>query len=165
MGHGCIEVDHILYVKSQAPGELKAIAREIGAFNKELSHQGYLLIGPGRWGSSDPSLGIPVDTGQITGARVIVELPFLDRSVEPSVGSHFFHELTSLRIGYLYVPREGFLDWDWLRAQKPRAQSESVCHIALSEPLQVLLDGRRRQGVVVKGRTSSGAGVELGADR
>lgn len=150
MGHGCIEVRHVLYVKSQTPGDLKAIAREIGAFNKALSAEGYLLIGPGRWGSSDPSLGIPVDTGQITGARVIVELAFLDRMVEPSVGSHFFHELTSLRIGYLYVPPDAFLDWEWLRAQPVRSESESVAHVALSEPLQVWLDGRRRQAAIVR---------------
>ncbi len=150
MGHGCIEVNHVLYVKSQAPTDLKAIAREIGAFNRELAREGYLLIGPGRWGSSDPSLGIPVETGQITGARVIVELPFLDRAVEPSVGSHFFHELTSLRIGYLYIPAEGFLDWSWLESQPCKAETESVRHLALTSPLQVVLDGRKRQGVVVR---------------
>lgn len=149
MGHGSIEVSHILYVKSQEPEDLKAVAREIGVFNKELAREGYLLIGPGRWGSSDPSLGIPVTTGQITGARVIVELPFLERMVEPSVGSHFFHELTSMRIGYLYVPQEGFLDWDWLTTRPRQGESEHVCHVALEEPLEVLLDGRKRQGVVV----------------
>lgn len=150
MGHGCIEVNHVLYVKSQTPTDLKAIAREIGAFNRELAREGYLLIGPGRWGSSDPSLGIPVDTAQITGARVIVELPFLDRAVEPSVGSHFFHELTSLRIGYLYIPSDGFLDWSWLKSQPCQAETESVRHLALASPLQVLLDGRKRQGVAVR---------------
>ena len=146
MGHGTIEIRHVLYVKSQTPGDLKAIAREIGTFNKELASQGYLLIGPGRWGSSDPSLGIPVDTSQITGARTIVELPFLDRIVEPSVGSHFFHELTSLRIGYLYV--EGHLDWEWLRAQPSAGETDAVRHVALAEPLYVLMDGRKRQAVV-----------------
>ncbi|HXE71160.1 MAG TPA: DUF5752 family protein, partial [Candidatus Nitrosotenuis sp.] len=157
LGHGVIgDMRDIIYVKGQIldPGRTRAVAEQVGRLNSELRQREapYLLIGPGRWGSSDPSLGIPVDTWQITGARVIVEVPFEDREVEPSQGSHFFHELTSMHIGYLYVSGEGqdLVDWEWLSRQPAASETEEVRHVRLEEPLTAYLDGRLRQATILK---------------
>ena len=81
----------------------------------------YLLIGPGRWGSLDPLLGIPVKWDQICGARAIVEAGFRDLSIDPSQGSHFFQNLTAFQVGYFSVNprvRNSFVDWQWLASQQ-----------------------------------------------
>jgi len=157
LGHGLVEgVRDLVFVHDDVltMNQMKALADEIGRLNHSLVHQGrpYVLIGPGRWGSSDPSLGIPIDTSQVLGAKVIVELPFGDREVEPSQGSHFFHELTAMRIGYLTMTRDSadLLDRDWLLDQAVVYRSEHVRQVRLDQPVQVLLDGRRRRGTVLK---------------
>lgn len=132
-----------------------AIAREVDQLNGELRAEGrpYLLIGPGRWGSTDSWLGIPVNFGQINGAKVIVEIALPQMNVDPSQGSHFFQNLTSLRIGYFTVPLhpdEGFIDWDWLKAQSPAHATEHLRHLRLEQPLEVRIDGRIGRGVVLK---------------
>jgi len=110
-------------------------------------------MGPGRWGSRDPWLGIPVSWSQISAARVIVETDFADLEVEPSQGSHFFHNLTSFGISYLCVARrstESFIDWRWLDAQ-PAMQEEvggSVRHIRLAAPLRVVVDTAKGRGTI-----------------
>jgi len=138
---------------------LKGVAEEVGQLNHRLVAESrpYVLIGPGRWGSSDPSLGIPIDTSRITGARVIVELPFGDRDVEPSQGSHFFHELTSMRIGYLTLTRQvqqqpepDCLDREWLAGQPAVHESAEVRHVRLEQPLHTYLDGRLRRATILK---------------
>jgi hypothetical protein len=156
LGHGVIEqVRDIVHVRRRdlEPAVMPAVAAQVGAFNARLQAERapYLLIGPGRWGSSDPSLGIPVDASQIMGARVIVETPFRDRHVEPSQGSHFFHNITSLRIGYVCL-NDGadFLDWDWLLRQEALSQSAEVRHVRLDRPLRVVLDGREGRATIVK---------------
>ncbi len=125
---------------------------EIGKLNATLSDHPYLLIGPGRWGTSDPGLGIPVDYTHISGARVIVETAMGHRQVEHSEGTHFFQNVTSRRIGYLTVsPRfDGQLDEDWLEQQPAVVQSEHVRHVRLDEPLSVHLDGRKRKALILK---------------
>jgi hypothetical protein len=131
-----------------------AIALE--RLNGELRQAGrrYLLIGPGRWGSRDPWLGVPIAWPQISAAAAIVEVDFDDLEVEPSQGSHFFHNLTCFAIPFLAVhrrPEAGTVRWDWLAAQPVRAQDVDgkVRHLRLDRPLHVLLDGARRRGVVV----------------
>ncbi len=127
-------------------------AAEVARFNARLVAEGrpYLLIGVGRWGSTDPWLGIPVTWDQISGARVIVESGFRDFRVTPSQGSHFFQNLTSFQIGYFTVnPNEGFVDWDWLAA-KGFGQHGLVHHLAFEQPLAVLMDGRAGRGIVYK---------------
>ena len=94
-------------------------------FNEKLvaEKRPYLLIGVGRWGSLDPWLGIPVKWDQISGAKVIVEAGFKDMEVDPSQGSHFFHNITSFRISYFTVnstTQDGFVDWEWLRTNPSR---------------------------------------------
>ncbi|MGE5178305.1 MAG: PEP/pyruvate-binding domain-containing protein [Bacteroidota bacterium] len=128
------------------------IAREIERVNRDLisSGRGYLLIGFGRWGSSDPWLGIPVRWDQISGARVIVEASLPGAEPEPSQGSHFFHNVMSAGIAYFTVRHTGpyALDWEYLDAQPPAFESEHVRHIRFRSPMTVLVDGWTGRGVV-----------------
>lgn len=161
LGHGVLDgIRDVIYVESPTlePKRSQALAREVGRLNTRLREEGagYLLIGPGRWGSTDPALGIGVEWSQIAGARVIVETRLQGRTVEPSQGSHFFHNMTSLGVGYLAVrsleptEEEDFLDQSWLDAQPVAHASEGVRHVRLAEPLRVLLDGTRTRAVIVK---------------
>jgi hypothetical protein len=136
-------------------GQTVAIAEEVAEFNRRLAtaETPYLLLGPGRWGSADRWLGIPVRWDQISGARVIVETDLEDFKVTPSQGSHFFQNLTSFQIGYLTLNKgqgRSKLDWDWLDAQPAAGQSKYLRHLRLDSPLTVLIDGRSSRGVVLK---------------
>jgi DNA-binding NarL/FixJ family response regulator len=165
LGHGLIkDVRDVVYVRQGTIESLSTplIANAVGEINGELSaaRRPYLLIGPGRWGSSDVRLGIPVEWSQISGARVIVETSFSDRAVEPSQGSHFFHNLTAHQIGYLTISRsgrdslEGFVDWEWLDRQPAERERQEVRHVAFEEPLSIYLDGRSGKATVLKPRSS-----------
>lgn len=162
LGHGVIEnIRDIVHVKRRDLGsqETPLVAAEVGRINARLAAEGapYLLVGPGRWGSSDPRLGIPVKWSQIAGARVIVETSFLDRAVEPSQGAHFFHNVTSFRLGYLTLFGGGkgsasdrFLDEAWLAAQPTYDETDEVRHVRLDRPLRVYLDGRHGTATIRK---------------
>jgi hypothetical protein len=131
-------------------------AQALGAINSGLRKEGRpsLIIGPGRWGSADPWLGIPVTWPQISSARAIVETDFLDLEVEPSQGSHFFHNLTAFGVAYFTIHRrgdDGSVDWDWLE-QQPLVRTEldgKIRHYRLERPLEVLVDGEAGMGAVV----------------
>jgi CheY-like chemotaxis protein len=158
LGHGAIDdirdlvvVDYHRFERSRS---LESAA-EIGRLNALLQAQGarYLLIGVGRWGSRDPWLGIPVGWEQVSGAAVIVEAGLRDVRVEPSQGSHFFHNLTAFHVGYFTVSPEsgqGVLDWQWLDAQPAVSEVAHVRHLRLVRPLAVRIDGRRGRGVISK---------------
>jgi CheY-like chemotaxis protein len=158
LGNGRIEgVGDILYVPRRKfdRGSTEAIAAEIEEYNQRFVAGGvpYLLLGAGRWGSSDRWLGIPVRWDQISGARVIVETDLEDFKVTPSQGTHFFQNLTSFQVGYLTVNAgkgESRLDWDWLAAQAAHQEGQYVRHLKLDEPLSILIDGRSHRGVVLK---------------
>jgi hypothetical protein len=132
-------------------------ARCIEAINRQLRAEGRtsLIIGPGRWGSADPWLGIPVTWPQISTACAIVETDFQDLEVEPSQGSHFFHNLTAFGVVYFTIHRRGgggAIAWDWLDAQ-PAQRVEldgKLRHLRLEDPLEVLVDGAKGLGVVVR---------------
>ncbi len=131
------------------------VATAVARFNNDLAVEGipYLLIGVGRWGSSDPFLGIPVTWDQIAGVRVIVETGFRDFRVTPSQGTHFFQNLTSCRVGYFTVNPEvgeGFVDWEWLAAQPALAENGCVRHLRFPTPLTVSMDGKKNQGIICK---------------
>ncbi len=131
------------------------VAAEVRRFDAELRAEGrpYLLIGVGRWGSTDPWLGIPVRWEEIAGARVIVESGFKDFRVTPSQGSHFFQNLSSFEVGYFTVNAdigEGFVDWAWLAAQPALREREYVRLLRFDEALVVKMDGRRNEGIVYK---------------
>jgi len=133
----------------------KEVAEEIGRFNDALASANapYILIGVGRWGSSDPWLGIPVSWDQISGARVMVETSFKDFRVTPSQGTHFFQNLISFRIGYFTVNsdlRSEFLNWEWLRNQRAAADGKYSRHLRFDSPLTVKMNGRANRGVILK---------------
>lgn len=130
-------------------------AREVAKINARLiaERRSYLLIGPGRWGSLDPLLGIPVRWDQICGASAIVEAGFRDLSIDPSQGSHFFQNLTAFQVGYFSVSprvRNSFVDWEWLAAQRAIHETPRVRHIRLGHGVTVKVNGRERKGVIVK---------------
>ncbi len=158
LGNGILHgLRHILFVHPDRfePAQSERIASEIGRFNarlKKMEHP-YILIGPGRWGSSDPWLGIPVKWDQISWAKVMVEASLPNLNVDPSQGSHFFQNMTSLRIGYFTVPlasEHGFLDWDWLQRQPVLEAGEYVCMVELPAEAEVWMDGRRGDGRILK---------------
>jgi hypothetical protein len=131
------------------------VAHSVSHFNAKLSEQGtpYLLIGVGRWGSTDPWLGIPVAWDQISGARVIVESGFRDFRVIPSQGSHFFQNLTAFQIGYFTVnpdTGEGFVDWKWLAEQPAVEEHGCVRHLQFASPLVVMMNGKTSRGMIFK---------------
>jgi hypothetical protein len=135
-------------------GATVAIAEEIGQHNLRLAAEGrpYLLIGPGRWGTADRWLGIPVTWLQISAVRAIVECAMSDLDVEPSQGTHFFHNLTSFGIPYFTIGRhsDGHIDWPWLTGRQPVAQTAHVAHYRFEAPLDILVDGRTGEGVILK---------------
>lgn len=157
-GNGYIEgLADILFVD---PAEFernksRETAGDIAELNAILmkAERRFLLIGPGRWGSSDPWLGIPVEWGQIAGAKVVVETGFEGLRVQPSEGSHFFHNMTSFQVGYFTLnPQhgEGELNLDWLRAQPVvEKRANGLRWLRPSEPLVAILDGRGARGAVV----------------
>ena len=136
-------------------GQSREVAREVARFNAALiaSDTPYLLIGVGRWGSSEPYLGIPVTWDQIAGASVIVEAGFRDFVVTPSQGSHFFQNLISHGVGYFTVNPEvgqGHIDWDWLAARPALEETDTVRHLRFDAPMVVKMNGRRTEGVILK---------------
>ncbi|MEW6745814.1 MAG: PEP/pyruvate-binding domain-containing protein [Planctomycetota bacterium] len=158
LGNGLLDnVSDVIAVKMTHFDRSKTpqIASEIGAINASLKQERrpYLVIGPGRWGSADPWLGIPVRWAQISGVACIVETGLADIRVDPSQGSHFFQNLMSFGIGYLTLDRldkENVLDLDWLESQEAAQETEHLRHLRFSQPLMIALDGRRGAGVVMK---------------
>ncbi len=150
LGNGIInDIADIVYIKTQdyRPGLNADIAREVEKMNDMLQKEGrpYLLIGPGRWGSQDPWLGVPVRWGQICGARAIVEMGLENYNVEPSQGTHFFQNLTSLRVAYISVNthlNQGKLDMEWLDRQMAINETEKIRHVRLTSGLSISIDGR-----------------------
>jgi hypothetical protein len=151
----------IVYVKPTGfdAGHAPSIVRALEQINEALRTAGhpYVLIGVGRWGSSDPSAGIPVDFGQISGARVIVESTLPGMQVMLSQGSHFFHNITGFKVLYFSLGHVGryTVDWAWLDAQRAAVETELVRHVRLAAPLEVRVDGRTGRGVIKKPRPAT----------
>lgn len=157
LGNGVLEdISHIIYVKPDKfdPKYTQVISSEIGRINEKLVNQNkkYLLIGFGRWGSSDPWLGIPVNWSQINGANVIVEATLPQMNPDLSQGSHFFHNITSFQVLYLSVKHSGKhrIDWNWLENQQIIEETAFVRHVKLESTLTVKVDGRNGIGVILK---------------
>jgi hypothetical protein len=158
MGNGVVDgLGDIVYARPEAfePRVSRLVGAEIGARNDALLEAGrpYLLIGFGRWGSADPSLGIPVGWGQICGAKAIVEATLPTMNVDLSQGSHFFHNMSSFQVSYFCVRHDGDdrLDWAWLARQRAVTETDFVRHVRLDVPLLVKVDGRTGHGVVRAG--------------
>ena len=155
LGNGVIEgIRDIVYVH---PGRLDRmrttdLTDKIEAIDAGLraDKRPYVLIGPGRWGSADPSLGIPVQWDQIMGSKAIVEVPMSDIHVEPSQGTHFFQNIVTFNIGYLTIGAEDFVDWDWLDSLDAETESGALRHVSLAEPLKVILDSRDSEAIITR---------------
>jgi hypothetical protein len=148
------DISDILFVKPDDfdPGHTVEIAREIGKVNSQLvsKDRKYLLIGPGRWGSADRWLGIPVNWTEICGVGAIIETTFLKLKADPSQGSHFFHNITTLGINYISISEHGedFLNWEWLTSQPAATETSYLAHIKLDKPFTLKVDGRKSRCVM-----------------
>ena len=156
MGNGTADdIQDIVFVRPDkfSPLHTPAIAQQLESVNRELQrqHRPFLLIGFGRWGSSHPSLGIPVDWSQISGARAIVEATLPEMNVELSQGSHFFQNLSSFRASYFMVQHGRLfgINWDWLNQQPVVHETELIRHVRPAERLLVRVDGRTARGVIL----------------
>lgn len=156
LGNGCLEgLRDIVYVDPRVfdRGRSAEVASRVAEANERLARERrrYVLIGPGRWGSFDPWIGIPVAWHQISSAGVIVEVPARDLPMEPSQGTHFFHNMTSAGIGYFslgdFNERE-FVRWELLDGLPGEEIGPGVRHVRLSQPLSVRMDGQTQQGLV-----------------
>ena len=156
LGNGVVDdIRDIVYVNPTRLDRLRSmnLVERIERINLHLVRQKrpYLLIGPGRWGSSDSSLGIPVSWSQISGAASIVECEMVDIKVEPSQGTHFFQNIVSFGVGYLTVrERDGEVDFSWLEKQRKVKSYGPLHHVRLRYPLHVLIDSKRQDACVVK---------------
>jgi hypothetical protein len=147
-------IEDIVYVKPSCfdPAKTRLIVPQVAALNAMLEQQQrqYLLVGPGRWGSADPWLGIPVRWADISNVAAIVETVSPELKAEPSQGAHFFHNIASLGISYLSVSAlpPDRIDWRWLTDQTIHLEKDFVAHIRLERPLVIKVDGRSGQGVI-----------------
>lgn len=159
LGHGNVEgVKTVVYVRPEnfSSSNNSLIAREIEKINRNFTARGeqYVLVGPGRWGSSDTALGIPVKWPHISAARLIVESALSNYRVEPSQGTHFFQNLTSVGVGYFTVDQAmadgGLYDIGFLDAQPAVYESSFVRIVEFARPLAIMINGRKGIGVVAK---------------
>jgi len=159
LGHGIInDVCDIVYVKTEKfnAANNPAVAGEIGKINEKMIAEGrnYILVGPGRWGSVDPWLGIPVKWPHISNARLIVESGLKNYRIEPSQGTHFFQNLTSFGVGYFtinsYIEGEGVFDEDFLHSRSAINETEYLRHVRFTDPLIIKIDGKKSIGIVLK---------------
>ena len=158
LGHGVTEdVTDMVYVKTDdrfSAADNPTIAREIEKLNKEYLDRGtnYVLVGPGRWGSSDSWLGIPVKWSHISAARVIVEVALKNYRVDPSQGTHFFQNLTSFGVGYFTIDEnrnDGCFHKATLDAMPAVEETEHVRVVRFEKGLRIMMDGKKGEGVVV----------------
>ena len=167
LGHGISDdITDVVYVKAGddfTAMNNPAIADDIERINRRFlaEGKGYVLIGPGRWGSSDYWLGIPVKWPHISAAKVIVEVALKNYRVDPSQGTHFFQNLTSFGVGYFTIDTntaDGMLRSDILDAMPAVEETRYVRHVRFDKPLRVMMDGMRQEGVVMlPGQTGSAA--------
>jgi len=158
LGNGNIkDLCDIVYVKPESfhAANNSETAIIIGRLNERMLQEkrNYILVGPGRWGSSDPWLGIPVKWTQISAARLIIESGLENYRIEPSQGTHFFQNLTSFRVGYFTINpfiNDGIYDLDYLNAIPAVYEDDTIRHVRFEQPLVVKIDGKNNRGVIYK---------------
>ncbi len=158
LGNGIIKnIFDFVYVKPESfnAAQTHEIALRVGELNDRFlkENKNYILVGPGRWGSNDPWLGIPVKWPQISAARLIIESGLKNYRIDPSQGTHFFQNLTSFRVGYFTINpfiKDGFYDLEYLAKFKAFYEDEFVRHIRFPKPLIIKIDGKKKNGVVMK---------------
>ena len=131
------------------------MAEQVGKYNQKFKDRKkpYMLVGPGRWGTSDRWLGIPTSWDQISSAQVIVEANYGDFVVDPSFGTHFFQNLITFQKGYLTINDNtsyDIMDWDWLASLELVSETDHVRHVRASQALDIQIDGRNGQAVIFK---------------
>jgi hypothetical protein len=158
LGNGTLsEVRDFVFVKPENydPAGNPLIADLLETINSRFlaSHSNYVLLGPGRWGSSDPWLGIPVRWPQISAARLIIESGLENYRIDPSQGTHFFQNLTSFRVGYFTINtyiNDGYFDLAFLQQAPKIYEDEFLCHVRFPEPMIIKIDGKKGLGVIFK---------------
>jgi hypothetical protein len=158
LGNGIYaNISNIVYVKPETfkPAESLKIAQELEKVNEQFVRDqlSYLLIGPGRWGSSDPWLGIPIKWAHISAARIIVESGLEHFRVDPSQGTHFFHNLTTFGVGYLTVNHfmnDGIYNVEFLHSLPAVLETQYLRHVRFENPLKIEIDGKTNKAVVYK---------------
>jgi len=158
LGNGVIQdIFDVIYVKPESFKAAKSseIALHVEEINNKFleADKNFILIGPGRWGSSDPWLGIPVKWPQISAARLIIESGLENYRIDPSQGTHFFQNLTSFQVGYFTINpfvNDGFYDVDYLNKFDAEFENEFIRHIKFKKPLIIKIDGRKNKGVILK---------------
>ena len=158
LGHGLMDnVRTVVYVKPSTFDRMRnpEVALEVEKLNARLTEENepYVLVGPGRWGSSDFSLGVPVKWPQIAGARLIVETAMPGYRIEPSQGTHFFQNLTSFGVGYFTVDPDagnGCFDVDFLDSRPAVYESDAIRMVRFDSPLYIAINGSKRRGIVAK---------------
>jgi hypothetical protein len=156
MGNGVINyISDVIYIEPEKFDNLRTeqMADEISLFNQDMlkEKRQYLLIGPGRWGTKDKFLGIPIMWPQISNAKVIVEIDLPDFQLDASLGSHFFHNVTSMNVGYFSInqgSQNGIIDWEKLRNQEIIKKGKFFSHIRFKNPLLIRMDGKKGIAVI-----------------
>ena len=158
LGNGVFKgIYDIVYIKPESfsAANNKRVSLEIEKINATFvkESKGYVLIGPGRWGSADPWLGIPVKWAQISAARIIIESGLKNYRIDPSQGTHFFQNLTSFRVGYFTVNpyiNEGYYDVEFLNKLEVVYEDSYIRHVRFKDPLEIMIDGKKHRGVILK---------------
>ncbi len=156
MGNGKItDVQDLIYVDPDLFDSMKTkeIAKEIEILNKKMMKENkkYILIGPGRWGTRDPFIGIPVIWTQICNAKTIIEMSLKDFPLDASLGSHFFHNVTSMNVGYFTVQHNGtndIINWDIIKSQNIVESTKYLKHIRFKKKINITMDGKQRISVI-----------------
>ncbi|MDF1576425.1 MAG: PEP/pyruvate-binding domain-containing protein [Bacteroidales bacterium] len=158
MGNGMLDqITDLIYVDPEEFDKMRTreMAVQIEQLNRKmvLEDRKYILIGPGRWGTRDPFIGIPVNWSQISNAKVIVETSLDEFPLDASLGSHFFHNVTSMNVGYFSIQHDSstsFIRWDELAGQELIEESGFVKHIRFQEPVCIMMDGKKRISIILK---------------
>jgi hypothetical protein len=158
LGNGDISnIYDVIYVENEKFNKMQTLEMvgEIEYLNSIMTGKDrqYILIGPGRWGTRDQFLGIPVNWSQISNAKIIVEISLANFPLDSSLGSHFFHNVTSMNIGYFSVNNLSnveFINWDRLHQEKEINKTKHFRHIRFAEPLRVLMDGMRKKSIIIE---------------
>jgi hypothetical protein len=159
LGNGEVkDVYDVIFIDNSAFNKLKTVemAAEIEFLNNQMirSERPYILIGPGRWGSRDRFVGIPVNWSQISNAKVIVEVSLDNYPLDSSLGSHFFHNVTSMNIGYFSVQHTSaidFVNWEILENQNVINRTAFFKHVRFDKPLTILMDGKQKTSAILLG--------------
>jgi len=154
LGHNIYkDIKDIVFVKPETFDMTSSlrVVNQIKKINKKLieKERPYLLVGPGRWGSSDHFLGIPVVWSDISGAKAIIETPYKERAIEFSQGSHFFHDMISANVSYMMTKeKKGNIDWGWLNSLKTVEDMKDIKHVKTKKPVTVKVDGKTGKAII-----------------